>query len=165
MNFDALKPATVTAQITTSYGKTLEVPLQLLSWERWESIGRSVPEPVVPKTLPAASGKPEDMLPNPQDKAYLEKKALADEERTARRVLAALEGAGMVIPGNTVAARAAAIKEMDAAILQALIGVLAKVFWGVNARLEASAESFRASPVDAAADADMPTLGDYTGGV
>lgn len=165
MNFDDLKPAGVIAQITTAYGKTLEIPLQLLSWERWESIGRSVPEPSIPNTKPAPSGKPEDMLPNPQDKAYLERKAQADEDRTARRVLAAIEGAGTVVPGSTLQERVEAIKQIDAAILQALVGILAKTFWGVNARLEASADSFRASAPDPAENADVPTMGDYSGGV
>ena len=163
--FDDLKPEVVTAQVTTTYGKTVNVPLLMLSWERWEQIGRDVLDPPVPLTKAAPSGKPEDMLPNPQDKVYLERRAQAEDERTARRLLAALEGGGMVVPGDTLTAKVAAIKGMDAGLLQALVGVLAKAFYGVNARLQASADSFRTSAIDAVETANMPAMGNHAEGI
>jgi len=157
--FGDLLPDVVTARVTTSYGKAIDVPMLMLSWEQWEQIGRDVPPPAVPLTKAAASGKPEDMLPNPQDAVYLERKAAADDERTARRLLAALEGGGMTVPGNTVREKTAAIKSMDAGLLTALVGVLAKAYFGANARLDARAETFRADTDAQIKATDVPAVG------
>lgn len=160
--FDALKPEVVDAQITTSYGKTITVPVLTLSWEQWENIGRQVPEPEIPRTKIAPSGKPEDMLPNPKDEAYLAAVNEAGNRRILLRMLAAIEGGGMVVPGSTTDEKLAALKAIDSGVFQALIGVIMRAWGGVQTRVESRASSFRPSALDAPQDANVPALGHDT---
>lgn len=160
--FDALKPEVVDAKITTSYGKVITVPVLTLSWEQWENIGRQVPEPEVPRTKIAPSGKPEDMLPNPKDEAYLEAVSEAGNRRILLRMLAAIEGGGMVVPGNTTDEKLAELKAIDSGMFQALIGVIMRAWGGTQARVEARAATFRASTLDALENASVPTVATHT---
>lgn len=156
--FDSLKPEVVDAQITTSYGKTITVPLLLLSWDQWENIGRQVPEPEVPRTKLGPSGKPEDMLPNPKDEAYLAAVSKASDKRVLLRLLAAMEGGGTVVPGNTTDEKLNALKALDSGVFQALVGVIMRAWGGTQARVETRAATFQPSALNTLENAGLPAM-------
>lgn len=157
-SFDDLKPATVNAVITTAYGKTLTIPLQTLSWEQWEAIGRQVPEPEIPKTKPGA--KPDEYLPNPQDEVYLKRRSDAANERLMRRVLIAMEGGGTVVPGANIKEKIAALNAIESGVLQAIVGIVAQSNMGAQRRFEELSASFRNGTTNAPETENLPAVGD-----
>ena len=139
-------PVVVTVRVELAYGegdklRTLDIPLNTLSYGEWMGIETEVPEPAVPRTLTGVGGV---KLPNREDVAYRRDLAAAQEERAYRRLALALEKGGMSIPGNTPSEKAREIKDnLDAGVSNALLTFLATAAMGGKATAEAAADTFR----------------------
>lgn len=116
------------------------LPIRTLTYHEWYSIGAQVPEPDIPRTLLDQNGA---KIPNPLDKTYLEKRGKAEEERAFRRLIFALEQAGIIVPGEATEDKIVKMKDtLDAGIANALLGFLKQTAQGGQARLLALADSF-----------------------
>lgn len=148
---DELGPKTIRAEITTSYGRTVTVPIVTLSYHEWVAIGLEVPDPPVPRTLINKAG---EKLPNRDDVTYLEALNRVTSDRNHRRLARAMEKAGVTIPGSTNADKSRQLQEtLDAGIAARLIMLLGEAAMGGKARLLEQADTFR--PGDAPVD-DSP---------
>jgi hypothetical protein len=139
-------PVVVNVRVEMAYGengepRTLDIPLNTLSYGEWMGVEAEVPEPAVPRTLAGVGGV---KLPNKDDIAYRAALSAANEERAYRRLALALEKGGMVIPGASAKEKAAAIKdELDAGVSNALLTFLATAAMGGKATAESAADTFR----------------------
>lgn len=147
----------VDVNVTTSYGRTITIPLRLLSWHEWTAIGTAVHDPAMPNNRRDASGN--NGLPNPFDMKYQAEKAEADEERAYRRLAKALKGGGNDIPGETLEDQAEAIREViEVGIANALLTLLGKMASEGKARVLERAESFQDGHVGETKDAGDAAL-------
>lgn len=152
ITLDDLMPVEVTLSIKqVKYNRELKVPIVTLSWEEWDAIGREVPDPAIPSTKLAEDGV--TLLPNPQDKRYLEQMARAYEDRYARRIFRCLEKGGNVFPGETALEKYKNLKNADFAMCNALCRGIIEANMVGRSELEQLAESFLAESVSQNDDA------------
>lgn len=121
-NFDDLRPPKVTARIETAYGKVVEIPVVPPTYEEWEREESKFLPPKVPKNKPATDGV--TMLPNPDDPQYIEARTLRGRRVAAYHVVAAMERAGLTVPGEGVRGKADEMCKIDSGILNSLVKLL-----------------------------------------
>lgn len=156
-SFDDLAPAQIRVEIDHA-GQTLIVPMRALTYFEWEREGAAVPVPVAPIHGVDKQGRPIQDMTNPE---YLRQVADANTTRSMRRLLAALL---LPIPGETVEARLAALREkLDYNLARQLLGVLVQQALEGEARIVSRSASFQR---DGTADAaPVPADGLDTGDV
>lgn len=140
----------VDVSIETAYGRTITLPLRLMTWHEWSSIGEAVRDPAIPNDRRDSNGNAQ---PNPYSMKYQAELAEAREERQYRRLAFALKGGGNDIPGETLEEQAEAIREViEVGIATALILLLGKMASEGQARILTRADSFQNGRLGAAAD-------------
>lgn len=140
LSFADLAPSKVTVTVDLpAYGRKVTVALVLPTWVEWQRVETELPLPPVPRTL---AGKGGEKLPNPADRDYLTKCADIQEERNYRRLALAMSKAGNDVPGDTIEAKARALRDIDAGVAVALINFLQQAVGGGYAQGHARAESF-----------------------
>lgn len=141
-SFDDLKPKKVIAKITTMYGKTLEIPVvppTLIEWELEES---RFPVPKIRHTKLAPDGV--TMLPNPDDQSYIDDRNLRNRRTAAYHVAAAMERAGISVPGENARDKADEMCKVESGVLNSLVRLLYDTsVKGEKSRLEEVVDSFQ----------------------
>ena len=136
-----LKPATLKIEIKQG-DQTFTIPLRLLTVGEWQQIGYLVPSPA-----PPVSGFDKDNkrpIVNTNDPTFLAQQAEAEAKRSAMRLAAALEGGGMDVPGDDMAAKGDTVrKTLDIAIYNALLTTLIEETYGVKGAVVGRAATFR----------------------
>ncbi len=147
-----LQPLRVEVEIEQPGGDVLVVPLRLLTYARWNRIGREVKTPSPPMTgVDPTTKRPLYDTNNPD---YLSAVAEAGEERNYRRLLAALD---LPIEGATVDAQIASLREMvDAGVMRQLLDFLGRAV--VEGEAAISGRQFHDAGTGGAAD--VPAVAD-----
>jgi hypothetical protein len=153
ITLDDLQPTIVVAKLKTRYGRVLEVPFMTLSWQEWDDLGRSVPDPKVPYTKLSDSG---ERVPNYDDLRYKEQLEQAATERIARRLFASLERAGNEFPGETALEKYENLKKSDRALVEGLTYAIIRSGLGEEAEIEAIADSFPEQSTSESDPAHLP---------
>lgn len=133
-------------------GKRKVYRLGHLGYVAYNEIIATVPPPAVPTHV--VLGKRE---PNEADPDYRVKLASAVEKRRLLLLTASLEQGGMVIPGDTLEAKAQRIGRYPTAIIGALLMGFTQAHHGLAGRLEQLADTFLGVPDTGAESA--PALG------
>lgn len=136
-----LRPATIKVEITQG-DQTMTIPLRLLTVGEWQQIGYLVPPPVPPISgFDKANNRP---ILNTNDPTYLGQQAEAEARRSAMRLAAAMEGGGITIPGDDIAAKGETVrKTLDIAIYNALLATLIEETYGVKGAVTGRAATFQ----------------------
>ena len=101
ITLDSLAVTPVTVEVETDYGRTFRVRLMPLTVAQWEQVGAEVETPKEP-----AQKNPATVA------AWQAKVSAAEDERSYRRLVRALELGGNPMPGETPAEKVAALKEV-----------------------------------------------------
>lgn len=121
--------------------RAIVIPLGTLSYGEWMKAEAMTPEPAIPQTL---AGPGNSKLPNRDDVKYRAALSDATEKRAYLRLAMALEKGGMAIPGSSLEAKAAIVRdELDAGVANALLTFLATAAMNGKATAEAAADTFR----------------------
>lgn len=142
-------------------GGLLRIPLRELTYHEWLQVELDEPMPA-PPVIAGKGGVKQYDRDNPD---FRRKTGEVYERWTYRRLLAALK---VDVPGETEAEKIAALADMPAPLLQAIVGQLAAMHMANKARVEDRAGSFhpgddagvaglRATRLDAGA-VDEPTI-------
>lgn len=135
--FDALASHdddVATVLIDMPDGRVLRFRLGHIGYSEWNEIGAAVPSPKAPTKVLA--GKRVTDAENP---AYARARLEADDERMLRRLARALERGGMPLPGETLEAKAAALRDRDTGLVNALLNHVMTMGLGVRTRFEEQA--------------------------
>jgi hypothetical protein len=140
LSLDDLRPAVVRVEIEQGDSK-LVIPLRLLTVGEWQQIGYTVPSPVPPISGYDKAAKP---IVNMNDSTYLAQQAEAEAKRAAMRLAVAMEGGGIVIPGDDTAAKGETVRStLDVSIYNALISVLIEQSFGAKGVVAGRAATFQ----------------------
>lgn len=157
-SFDDLKPAHITANIETHYGRKLSIPLVLPTYEEWEGEEGKFVIPKVPQTKLAPDGV--TMLPNPDDPAYIDARNLRGRRVAAYHVVRAMERAGLEVPGEGVRGKSDEMCKIESGVLNSLVKLIYdSSVKAEKAKLNDLAETFPASAVFAGTNGSGDTNG------
>jgi len=164
LSFDDLTPARVTVVFQIPKRPDFTLSVKTMTYDRWMEFDTLVPDPKVPKKL-NDDGEPVDDYQNAD---YLKKRAEKGLLRNHMRMAEAIDGGahdddgrvvGVVLPGDTLEAKAKAVGRIDAGVHNAFWDWLFEsVFGGKAALISERADTFRSAQPDE--DAGTGTDGD-----
>ncbi len=138
--------------ITTDYGRTVKVPLMLLTWHQWNQPMLDIADVPIPLSRRDAAN---NLQPNPNDTRYVQKMSAIYSQRNAQRLVMSLVGAGNTIPGDTLEEQTNNLMStMDVGISNALLDVLQKAVNRSKTEASALADTFHDVPTDGEPDTD-----------
>lgn len=140
-SLDDLAPPTVTVDVTTEYGRSVSIVMDLMTYHEYMECALLVPDPKPPFNKLGEDGK--TRVANYQDEKFVRDLAEARELREFVRLARAMRSHGD-IPGNDLVAQGRALRDrMDSGLANALHGFLQNASLGGKADTQ---DSFRGVP-------------------
>lgn len=156
--FDELAPPIVNVRVNTGYGREQVIRMGVLSFHEWEEIGALVPDPQVRRKMQG-----NDTAPDYSHPEYRKEAAEVSVKRGCLRLVRSLEIGGYPIPGDTLEAKADALRTRDMGVLNALLRALQKLCLEGQAKVEDLAGNFLG--VSVGGNEDVPANTNVAGGV